>query len=230
MPLNAKALNIVLLTLAIATIGANSAVAQRGYGQRSAVTEPLIGSMAPQTFAALTQVNVHGIKVGMSIGAAQAALKELGYDFELTLTMHRDNKTARLVALKGKRANNYYDRERFDLYILMDRPHDPRRPQPYNPDWPIIQLDYVLDDRDNEANVKGFDGYDWTGTAERKITEQARNVVCGALVTEGLACKYSSIGFSVGPLQNGTLGGGRMHINELMTGEYKISITAQKIH
>lgn len=229
MSLNVKVLNIAFLTLAVATVSPNSAVAQRGKAQRSAIAQPLVGSMAPKAFAALTQVNVHGIKVGMSIGAAQTVLKELGYDFEVTPTMFRNVKTARLVALKGKRDNNYYDRERFDLYVLMDRPHDPRRPQPYNPDWPIIQLDYVLDDRDNQANVKGFAGYDWTGTAEHAITEQARDVVCGALVAEGLACTDSSIGFSAGPLQNGTLGGGRMYINEGMTGEYKISITAQKI-
>lgn len=230
MSLNSKTLHIMLFSLAVSAISVNSAVAQRGSGERSNVPQPLIGSMAPQAFAALTKVNVHGIRAGMSISEAQAVLKELGYDFETTPTMHRDNKAARLVALKGKRENNYYDRERFDLYILMDRPHNPRKPQPYNPDWPIIQLDYVLDDRDNQANIKGFAGYDWSGTAERKITEQARDVVCGALVTEGLACKDSAIGFSAGPVQNGTLGGGRMHINERMTGEYKISITAQKIH
>lgn len=230
MSLYYKTINAVLLTLVVSAMSVNSAVAQRGSGERYAVTEPLIGSMAPRAFAALTKVNVHGIRVGMSIGEAQAVLKEGGYDFELEPTMHRDSKTARLVALKGKRNNNYYDRERFDLYVLMDRHYDPRKPQPYNPDWPIIKLDYVLDDRDNEANIKGFAGYDWTGTAERRITEQARDLVCGALIAEGLACEDSAIGFSAGPVQNGTLGNGRMYVNEGMSGEYKISITAQKIH
>lgn len=227
--LNVQEITILLLTMSISIFGINSAIAQPDVN-RSISSAPPAGSMAPKAVAALSKVSVHGVKLRMSIGEARSILKEQGYVIGSEANMSRGATLARFIGVKGKVKNNGQDRERFELLVIMDEYYNPRKPAPYNPDWPIVKIEYLLQDTDNRANIKGHSGYDWTGTAERKISEQVRDLVCSPLVSYGLACKENGAGFSTGSLQDGTRGGAIAIVLERMSGVYKINLTSEKLY
>jgi|TARA_R110002073_G_scaffold84807_1_gene202389 hypothetical protein len=226
--LHSRQATLLIFTLLSAVIGASSASAQRG---GDVAEPPLVGNMAPGAMAALSNVELQGVRLHMPIGKAIDALQAQAYDFDLQKNqrMGRGSSLATYTFVKGTVASNQQDRERFLLHVRMDTPNDPRKRNLFNPDWPVVGVGYILQDRDNRENIRQYTGYDWSGTPQEGLTSRARQIICPTLTAEGFACRETDSGFTTDLLQDGNRGGALGSFSAAADGTYKVSLQAEQL-
>jgi hypothetical protein len=226
--LHSRQATLFIFTLLSAVIGASSASAQRG---GDVAKPPLVGNMAPGAMAALSNVELQGVRLHMPIGKAIDALQAQAYDFDLQKNqrMGRGTSLAIYTFVKGTVASNQQDRERFLLHVRMDTPNDPRKRNLFNPDWPVVGVGYILQDRDNRENIRQYTGYDWRGTPQEALTSRARQIICPTLTAEGFACRETDSGFTTDLLQDGNRGGALGSFSAAADGTYKVSLQAEQL-
>lgn len=226
--LHSRQATLLIFTFLSAVIGASSASAQRG---GNIAEPPPVGNMAPGAMAALSNVELQGVRLHMPIGKAIDALHAQAYDFDLQKNqqMGRGTSLATYTLVKGTVASNQQDRERFLLHVRMDTPNDPRRPNLFNPDWPVVGVGYILQDRDNRENIRQYTGYDWSGTPQEALTSHARQIICPTLTAEGFACRETDSGFTTDLLQDGSRGGALGSFSAAADGTYKVSLQAEQL-
>ncbi|MCR9184826.1 MAG: hypothetical protein NXH81_05465 [Halieaceae bacterium] len=226
--LNSRQATLLMFTFLTAVVSASSASAQRG---GNVAAPPPVGNLAPGAMAALSTVELQGVRLHMPIGKAIEALQAQAYDFNLQRNqqMGRGTSIATYTLVKGTVVSNQQNRERFLLHVRMDKPNDPRRRNEFNPDWPIIGLGYILQDRDNRENIRQYSGYDWSGTPQEALTSRARQVICPTLTAEGFACRETGFGFTTDLLQDGSRGGALGSFSAAADGTYKVSLQAEQL-
>lgn len=222
--------NHIILALIVGFLCVQSVSAQRSAGGSYSASPP-VGNMAPGAMQVLTAIPVQGLTLKMSIGEAIATLEAQSYGFELEKSqqMIRGSAVATYTFFKGTVKSNGRPREQVLLHVLMDSRNDPRRPSTFKPDWPVMGIGYVLQDRDNTARVKGSSGYDWTGTPEQALTDKARGIVCPALTADGFACRETDFGFTTDLLQDGVRGGALASFSGAGDGTYKVTLRAERL-